>query len=274
MNKYQNILGKLKVPEGKPAEQAWEELQKKLSSEKPASTIRTLSWKPLLSVAAAAALIVGLVLAWPNNELRSVACSDGKQQLISLPDASTALLNAGSEITFSEDWSDDRSLELQGQAFFEVVKGSNFRVATVSGVVEVLGTSFDVYSRNNNFRVSCRTGLVRVSAGKQTVEIAPGFTAVLENNRLLVGEFDLSEADWRNGEFIFRDTPLNEVFLELERQFDIRIIAKSYEGRIYTGRFSNKNMQEALQLICLPMGLTYRIENDSSVVIEDGEPVK
>lgn len=274
MNKYQHILGKLKVPEGKPTDQAWEELQKKLTTEKPASNIRVLSWKPLLSVAAAAALIVGLVLAWPNKELRSVACTDGKQQLISLPDASTALLNAGSQITFSDDWSDDRSLELQGQAFFEVVKGSKFRVATVSGVVEVLGTSFDVYSRDDNFRVSCRTGRVRVSAGKQTVEIAPGFTAVLENKRLLVGKFDLSEADWRNGEFIFRDTPLNEVFLELGRQFNIRIKAQSHEGRIYTGRFSNKNLQEALQLICLPMGLKYRIENDSSVVIEDAEPVK
>ena len=184
------------------------------------------------------------------------------------------MLNAGSQITFSEDWSDDRSLELQGQAFFEVVKGSKFRVATVAGVVEVLGTSFDVYSRDDNFRVSCRTGRVRVSAGKQTVEIAPGFTAVLENKRLLVGKFDLSEADWRNGEFIFRDTPLNEVFLELGRQFNIRIKAQSHEGRIYTGRFSNKNLQEALQLICLPMGLKYRIENDSSVVIEDAEPVK
>lgn len=274
MNKYQDILAKLKVPEGKSAQQAWEELQKKLSNEKPASTIRTLSWKPLLSVAAAAALIVGLILAWPNKELRSVTCADGNHQLISLPDASTALLNAGSEITFSDDWGDNRSLELQGQAFFEVVKGSNFRVATASGVVEVLGTSFDVYSRENNFRVSCHTGRVRVSAGKQTVEIAPGFTAVLENNRLLVGEFDLSEADWRNGEFTFRDTPLNEVFLELERQFDIRIIVKSYEERVYTGRFSNKNMQEALQLICLPMGLTFRIEKDGSVVIEDGEPRK
>jgi ferric-dicitrate binding protein FerR (iron transport regulator) len=113
-----------------------------------------------------------------------------------------------------------------------------------------------------------------VSAGKQTVEIAPGFTAVLENKRLLVGKFDLSEADWRNGEFIFSDTPLNEVFMELGRQFNIKIKAQSHEGRIYTGRFSNKNLQEALQLICLPMGLTYRIENDSSVVIEDADPVK
>jgi ferric-dicitrate binding protein FerR (iron transport regulator) len=234
----------------------------------------SLRWKPLVSVAAAAAVIISLIVFWPNEALRTVACNAGDHQIVTLPDASTAQLNAGSSLSYCDDWSDERTVELNGQAFFEVIKGSKFQVVTSSGVVEVLGTSFDVFSRGTDFRVACRTGKVRVSAGKQSVEIAPGFTAVMENDRLLVGEFDLSEADWRNGEFIYEEADLMEVFEELRRQFNVQLQAPSAEGRKYTGRFSNKNLDEALQLVCLPMGLKYTITNNQVVVIEESSIVK
>lgn len=274
MNKYQDILKQWKVPEGKSTDQAWNELQAKLNNRKPQAKVVAFSWKPMVSVAAAAAIIVGLILFWPNQTLRTVACADGKQEIITLPDASTASLNAGSTLTFSDDWDDARSVELNGQAFFEVIKGSKFQVVTPTGVVEVLGTSFDVYSREDDFKVACRTGRVRVSAGKQSVEIAPGFTAVWDNGRLLVGEFDLTESDWRNGEFIYREAELTTVFDELARQFNVKLQLPSLEGRLYTGRFSNKNLEEALQLVCLPMGLNFTIMDSGEVRIEDAPSVK
>jgi ferric-dicitrate binding protein FerR (iron transport regulator) len=274
MDKYQDILKQWKVPEGKSNEQAWLELQSKLNSQKTEPKVIAFSWRPMVSVAAAAALIVGLILAWPNETLTTIVCQAGGHQTVQLPDASTAQLNAGSEITFSQDWADNRSVDLKGEAFFEVVKGSKFQVVTSTGVVEVLGTSFDVYARDNDFRVECRTGKVRVTAGKQSVEIAPGFTAVLENDRLLVGEFDMSESDWRNGEFLFEESELSDVFAELGRQFNVQLQLPAIEGRKYTGRFSNKDLEEALQLICLPMGLKYTLMNDSIVVIEESLSVK
>jgi len=274
MNKYQDILKQWKVPEGKSTDQAWNELQAKLNNRKPEAKVIAFSWKPMVSVAAAAAIIVGLILFWPNQTLRTVACADGKQEIIVLPDASTASLNAGSTLTFSDDWDDARTVELNGQAFFEVIKGSKFQVVTPTGVVEVLGTSFDVYSRKDDFKVACRTGRVRVSAGKQSVEIAPGFTAVWDNGRLLVGEFDLTESDWRNGEFIYREAELTTVFDELARQFNVKVQLPLLEGRLYTGRFSNKNLEEALQLVCLPMGLKFTIIDTSEVKIEAAPSVK
>jgi transmembrane sensor len=274
MEKYQDILKQWKVPAGKSTDQAWNELQAKLNNRTSETKVIAFSWRPMVSVAAAAALIIGLILFWPNESLKSVACNAGSHQTVALPDASTALLNAGSTISFSEDWSDNRTVELKGQAFFEVIKGSKFQVVTPVGVVEVLGTSFDVFSRNNDFRVACRTGKVRVTAGKQSVEIAPGFTAVLENNRLLVGDFDLSEADWRNGEFLYEEADLTNVMDELGRQFNVQLQLPSVAGRKYTGRFSNKNLEEALQLVCLPMGLKYTIMSDNVVLIEEATTVK
>ena len=269
MSKYSDILKQWKAPEGKPTDQAWAELEMKLKNKQPSAQVIAFSWKPMLSVAAAAAIIVGLIMLWPNESLNTVMCKAGNHQVVTLPDASIAHLNAGSELSYSEDWSDERTVELKGQAFFEVIKGNKFQVVTPSGVVEVLGTSFDVLSRDTDFRVACRTGRVRVSAGNQSVEIAPGFTAVLENNRLMVGEFNLSEADWRNGEFVFDEADVTDVFNELSRQFDVQLQLPVLEGRKYTGRFSNKNLDEALQLVCLPMGLKYTRTNDRVVLIEE-----
>lgn len=274
MNKYQDILKQWKVPEGKPTQQAWAELESKINSRNTERKVIAFSWKPMVSVAAAAALIIGLVLGWPNEALQTVACADGQTQVVTLPDASIATLNAGSTLSYSDHWDEERTVELKGQAFFEVTKGSRFQVVTPSGVVEVLGTSFDVYSRDSDFKVACKTGRVRVSAGKQSVEIAPGFVAVLENNKLLVGEFDLSQSDWRNGEFIYNQTQLSNVFEELSRQFNVRFQTPDFTGRLYTGRFSNKNLEEALQLVCLPMGLKYTLLNQNEIRIEDAQVVK
>jgi ferric-dicitrate binding protein FerR (iron transport regulator) len=274
MNKYSNILKQWKVPEGKSTDQAWAELEAKLKNRKEETKVVSFSWRPMVSVAAAAAIIVGLIMLWPNETLKTVSCNSGDHQSVTLPDASTAHLNSGSTIVFSDDWSDDRTLELKGQAFFDVVKGSKFQVVTPLGVVEVLGTSFDVFARDNDFRVECRTGKVRVSAGKQSVEIAPGFTAVLEEGRLMVGEFDLSEADWRNGEFTYDEAELTDVLDELARQFNVQLQLPSVGGRKYTGRFNNKSLEEALQLVCLPMGLRYSILENNVVLIEEGSSVK
>ena len=273
MNKYTEILKQWKAPEGKSTEQAWADLEQKLRNKKSSSKVIAFSWKPMVSVAAAAAIIVGLIILWPNESLKTIVCEAGDHQVITLPDASVAHVNSGSEIMFSEDWADDRTVELKGQAFFEVLKGSKFQVVTPTGVVEVLGTSFDVFSRDSDFTVSCRTGLVRVTAGNQSVEIAPGFSAVLENGRLMVSEFNLSEADWRKGEFVFEEADLIDVLNELSRQFDVQLQLPPLEGRKYTGRFSNKNLEEALQLVCLPMGLSYSQMNERNYLIQQSPGV-
>lgn len=274
MSKYQEIIKSWKVPEGRTTEQAWQEVQRKIAQGENRPKVVKFSWKPMVSVAAAAAVIISLVMFWPNHELKTVACALGKTEAVSLPDASVVTLNAGSEITFSDDWSKDRLIELKGQAFFEVTKGSKFSVVTPNGSVEVLGTSFDVYSRKNDFRVACHTGKVLVRVGTQTIEITPGFSALLENGNLKLSEFEPSNRDWRKGEFVFEAVPLTDVFLELERQFDVRVKMPSLDSRMYSGRFSNKNLDEALQLICLPMGLKYTIESEHNVVIEHLQDVK
>lgn len=271
MSNYNDILKNWEAPEGKSNDQAWSELQNRLNrSPKAEAKVIRFSWKPMVSVAAAAAVIIGLILFWPNQTLQQVATTGGQRQIVVLPDNSKVELNASSTIEFADNWSDDREVKLSGQAFFEVIKGGKFEVATAQGVVEVLGTSFDVFDRENIFEVSCRTGKVRVAANGGEVDIVPGFRATLINGKLEVSEFDLALADWRSGEFHYNEAPLNQVFDEIERQFNVSIKIPELGSRFYTGRFNTKDLNEALQLICLPMGLQFEV-NDTIVSIREKE---
>lgn len=271
MSKYNDILKSWEAPEGKSNDQAWSELQNRLNrAPKAEAKVIRFSWKPMVSVAAAAAVIVGLILLWPNQTLKQVATSTGQHQTVKLPDNSSVELNASSTIEFVEEWSDEREVKLSGQAFFEVIKGGKFEVATAQGVVEVLGTSFDVFDREHIFEVSCRTGKVRVAANGSEVEIVPGLRATLVNGKLVVSEFDLALADWRSGEFHYKEAPLTQVFDEIERQFNVNVQLPDLGDRYYTGRFNSKDLNEALQLICLPMGLQFEV-NNATVTISEKE---
>ncbi len=269
MNEYQKILKSWTVPEGKSTEQAWSELEQKLSSsQKRQAKVIQLNWKPLVSVAAAAAvLIIAVVMVWPKSLLIRRETAAKHMETFVLPDNSRITLNASSSIEYSDDWDEERTLTLNGEAFFEVEKGSTFTVVTKSGLVKVLGTSFDVLAREDQFRVECSTGRVSVIAGKNEVEITPGNAVELVGNVLQASQFDTKQSDWRAGEFQYTDEPLNNVFDEIERQFEVIISRPNISERRYSGRFSNKNLKDALQLVCEPMSLRFEITTEKQVLV-------
>lgn len=270
MNKYRDILGKWETPFNKSEDQAWVELEARLdtSHSQKGRTIR-FSWKPLVTVAAAAAVIVAIAIFWPKTNLIRREAMTAMTEKIILPDNSVALLNAGSFITYSDDWSKERTLTLSGEAFFEVIKGSSFSVITDNGLVEVLGTSFNVFSREKDFRVECHTGRVKVSAGKSQMIIAPGNAAVWDGRSLVFSQFDLTDGDWRVGEFVFENEPVGNVFEEIERQFGVKIIMPDFGERTYTGRFNNGELTAALEMICLPLSLRFEIQGNNQVTIAE-----
>jgi transmembrane sensor len=270
MNKFQEILKNWETPMQKSTEDAWQDIQPKLQASRMEARVIGFSWKPMISVAAAAAVIVAVVMFWPSAELVQHVTAQGKTLDITLPDQSIAHLNASSSMSYSDDWSKERTLSLEGEAFFEVQKGSKFSVVTSDGIVEVLGTSFDVTARKGQFRVECRTGKVKVSlkSGKSEVEITPGKAAVMEGKLLSINDFDLNRQDWRKGEFHFDDVEVEHVFEELARQFNVQVEMKFESGRRYTGSFKNsQSLDTVLKLVCIPMGFDYEIRNGNQIII-------
>jgi ferric-dicitrate binding protein FerR (iron transport regulator) len=270
MEKNKNYWGDKEIPFTKTEEQAWTELQARiqgLETETPVRSIRPWVW--MASAAAVAALVISVF--YINSGATQFAFNTGNKETkeITLPDGSTAILNAGSSITFSDDWSEERVLNLEGEAFFTVKKGCRFKVFTKYGEVQVLGTSFNVSARPQDFNVICETGRVLVTSGSEEMIITPGLQASLENGKLIQAAAGHHGNSWIEGQFIFEEEPLENVLSEIERQFNVSIEYPNLNGKTYSGQFGNLNLEETLTVVCAPFGLDFSIENNMKVTLKE-----
>jgi ferric-dicitrate binding protein FerR (iron transport regulator) len=76
-------------------------------------------------------------------------------------------------------------------------------------------------------------------------------------------------AAWKEGVFYFDDKPLVSIFDEIERQFDVSIQFEGDTKRSITVSFTNKKLEETLDVVCIPMGLKYEVDNKNNVRITE-----
>jgi len=189
---------------------------------------------------------------------------------VNLPDNSEVILNAGSSISYNKDnWTGNREVYLEGEAFFNVAKGKKFTVTTSIGKISVLGTQFNVKQRNKSIYVDCYEGLVEVKINNKTIKLPAGKSIAFRNHQLNQFENTESTSSWLKGKSTFKSIPLREVFKEFERQYDITIQNKSLtldQEKLFTGSFTHKNIETAIKSITLPFGLNYSIQKDEIIV--------
>lgn len=197
-----------------------------------------------------------------------------EQAEITLPDASIVSLNAASAIRFSEDnWSEERVVELRGEAYFRVKKGQEFTVKTDQGVVTVLGTEFNVKDRGTYFQVTCYSGSVRVTTPQRSLVLQPQSSYRMingnEENFIYSGE---PGPDWLRGESSFRSVPLSAVIDELEIQYEVAVETQNVDvNQLFTGSFSHNNLEIALKSITIPLHLHYEINENKIVITVEGK---
>lgn len=234
----------------------YQTLKPKLKS----NTAKTSHWfKPLLKIAAI--LVIGLSVYYYTTTLDSKFYTTiAERTTIELPDASSVDLNANSELRFNvKHWSKNRSVKLHGEAFFKVTKGQKFDVVTDEGIVSVLGTQFNIKQRGSYFEVTCYEGLVAVKHNKKTVKLKAGYTFQIIDGKLFANEKEkAARPSWLLGESSFKGVPLKYVISELENQYNLKITAGNIDtSRLFTGSFTHKNLDLALQSVTIPLNLSY-----------------
>jgi len=265
-----------KVPGGKTPETALTDFKKLISDRKiKISSSKTgkarMIWS-LGSIAAGMALLTGLWQIYNLITITKVNASRGTHTEYVLSDGTEVQLNAESQITFNKNSYDSkRELTLKGEAFFNVKAGSSFSIKTPNGRIMVLGTSFNVFSRDNLFIVTCLSGKVMVMSANQTVTISQGETAELSEGKLKRYRNDKLQyvTGWIDGEFYFENTPLNLVFKEIERQFNVKFTGRERQDEFFTGSFENKDLKVALEIVCLPMGLNFEIDKNGQIFVSN-----
>ena len=188
-----------------------------------------------------------------------------------LPDASTVSLNALSAISFNaSNWDDERLVTLDGEAYFKVAKGEQFTVQTSQGKVTVLGTQFNVKDRESIFEVTCYEGSVRVDYESNSKILSPGDSFLILDGKIIAQEKETNLAPkWVANESYFKSMPFDHVLREFERQYNVSVSAEGIDvDQLFTGSFMHNDKTLALKSITLPLHLTYRIENDGSIVLK------
>lgn len=156
----------------------------------------------------------------------------GEYQVV-LADGTNVRLNSCSRLTFPVSFNGEkRSVDLQGEAYFEVVKSSKpFEVNTSNFVVQVLGTSFNVsdYLEDSTATTTLLEGRVRVKDKKRQegYDIMPSNTLVYRKGRetVMVQRDGVERyVAWLEGKFRFEGMRLEEIMRTLKRWYDCDIV--------------------------------------------------
>jgi len=166
-----------------------------------------------------------------------VSTPKGGQYQVLLSDGTKVWLNAASSLKFPTSFpGNEREVELQGEAYFEVSKNADkpFHVLVNDMRVEVLGTHFNIMAYDNEsvIKTTLLEGSVKVRKGESTQILEPGQQAQLQQNETikLVKDADLAETmAWKNGLFKFNDLTIDEIMHQVERWYDISF---KYEGKV------------------------------------------
>lgn len=271
LNRLDRALQAFKSPEYSIEEEL------KRSNQRKAADLPATSWvKPWMKVAASLLLVATMLyifLPKTESELTQVLAKVSSTSII-LPDSSTVMLNKGSMLSYDEDrWATERKVMLNGEGFFEVRKGSSFEVITGEGNVKVLGTAFNVTAWKNFFAVDCFHGKVAVTKGKtEAVLLANQRLQYIGSTGGEIETFESEEPTWMVGESSFEGVPFHHVLKALERQYDVKVVAKSIDTRqSFSGSFTHTDLDLAIRSITVPLNLQYET-NDSEIILMSGSP--
>ncbi len=214
------------------------------------------------------------------TEIINKQTQNGQQLTITLPDGSKVKLNSNSSISYPKDFFKNRNVELEGEAFFTVVRDESnpFIVKTREFETEVLGTSFNVMAYNNiKGKVSVSTGKVKVRPyGNQedvdTYKIINREEAlIIDDNNLESAEFIMDEILWKDGILVFTNESIHSISTKIQRWFNVKVTIK--DERLIAGDFSGKYANESLEEILYGMGyaLNFSFEMEGNEIIINGK---
>lgn len=226
----------------------------------------------------AAATAAAAMIAMPRLQLlwsADFTTAVGEQAEIPLPDGSVAILNTDSAIAV--DFTRRLRLVrlLKGEAEFNVRPdpSSLFRVATLGGNSDALGTTFSVKSIEDVATITVQDGHVRVAgpaAPTDLGETVAGKVELVANEQTsyAAGERPLPASivdtdvvmAWRNGRVIFEGWPFSAAIAELGRYVPERIVlGPGASANVpVSAIFSTRDAFDAVQALAKTQGLLAR----------------
>lgn len=217
------------------------------------------------AVAASLLLIVSFYFYFAESEYKGIP---GSVSAFRLPDQSRIVLPGGSTVTFGK-YSWNRKVRLDGEAYFEVTRGNEFRVITKKGRIEVLGTRFRVADYNDNFTVECFEGRVEARLKKQEGHVLTAGTFFSEGRLKDTAEKQETKLypDFALFERNYSGESLDSVANDIEKFFAVKIESAVNKPLKFSGSFKTGKLDNALSIVCESLDLKYNYTPGNQIII-------
>ncbi len=197
----------------------------------------------------------------------------GQMSQVTLSDGTKIYLNSGTTLRYPEQFAlDNRSVSINGEAYFEVAKMVNkpFIVNSSDLKIQVLGTSFNIsaYQDDQETLVTLVEGKVNAQSldGENIINLVPGQLATKNKNNSSIAIRDVNTKfykDWIEGRLFFDDEPLEQIANKLDRWFNVKI---SFDDeRLKSHRFTgtilkNKPVDQIMQALQMLAPIRFKHE--------------
>ena len=236
--------------------------------------------RTFLKYAAGLFLLIGLSIGgWLYFSGNTIKTELAASNELILPDGSMVTLNAHSKLTYNESFGvKNRTVHLQGEAFFDVKKDANspFIIKTQSADIKVIGTSFNVKAYPNMNKVAVTVAEGRVMLYEKDKEsnqiiIGKGEEAIFDKQQ---GTFlsnintDLNYNSWKTKLIVFENDSLPYILSTLSEVYHVEfvIINSKLNQCTLTTSFDNNDLGTVLKILKSTLSVDIE-EQDEKIII-------
>lgn len=248
--------GDLKPMTGLSFEARWQKLDKEINQ---TSSIRLKITIAGIAASVLLALLLHLFLIQEgSNEIKTILATRDAEE-VHLPDQSIVTLAKGASLSYPLSFDDKRAVNFTGEGFFEVSESEiPFVLRTNLGVVQVLGTTFNVKETEEKIQVVCVSGSVEVGDdhSNATQVLQAGMRSIKWRNQLFSDPVVIKNSEniksWIKGDNVYEDEELRSVLDDLENRYDVEIIRPaSMDALLFNGLLPRNKLEESLEIISL-----------------------
>lgn len=242
----------------------------------------------------------------PTVKSSEITTKDGSKTSIVLPDGTKVWINAGSKITYNNNYGNKlREVSLLGEAFFDVTKNPEkpFVIHTSRMDIKVLGTAFNVrcYPNENKTETSLIRGRIEVTLKDRQSEkiyLKPNEKLTLLNDNIIPAELPINtrnkqitepteplvtighithkptdskiiiETSWVENKLEFRSESFEDIAHKMERWYGVKIFIQDeyLKQEHLTGSFETETVDQALLALQYTTKFKYSINKNTIII--------